>query len=296
MLGAGDEARGGANAAWRMGALDYEEAPVRVGYCVPVVPELASYRLRVAIPSQHLGCEYRIGSTGNPTFFFKNGNVSLAEKLTGVVYDVVNNHFKGKYAAEYHGMCSVADTITVASELMAEIVHEHTGREAVVIDDPYETPELEPKCYGTGVVWYGHAANLASLLPHMEAVTEADGSLIVCSNLMKAHVPWSLENEQKCLQGAAVALLTGSSPGASANRVVKAIRAGRFVVAPQDCAESWRELSPFIWIGDVAEGLKWAFNNREDVCQKITQGQKYTRARFDPTLIGARWTEVFASI
>lgn len=265
---------------------------MRVGYCVPVMPELASYRLRVAIPAHHLACQYAIGTTGQKTFFFKNGNVELAETLNGVAYDVVNDRFKGKHAEKYHGMCSVADVITVASEVMAEIVHEHTGREAVVIDDPYETPELPAKCVGTGVVWYGHAANLASLLPHLDYVDD----LIVCSNIAKAHVPWSMENEQLCLQGAAVALLTGSSPGASANRVVKAIRAGRFVVAPKDCAEAWRELSPYIWIGDVAEGIAWALNNREEACNKTTQGQKYVAERFNPRKIGARWTEVFASI
>ena len=52
---------------------------MKVGYCVPILPDLASYRLRVAIPSKHLGCEYSIGTTGKPTFYIKNGNVRLAE-------------------------------------------------------------------------------------------------------------------------------------------------------------------------------------------------------------------------
>lgn len=267
---------------------------MRVGYCVPVLPGLASYRLRVAIPAAHLECEHVIGATGSPTFFFKNGNVRLAESLkTGVVYDVVNDHFRGKDAADYHGMCSVADRITVASEAMAQTVFDHTGRDAIVIDDPYETPEIAPACVGNGVVWFGHSANLRSLLPHIEA---AGPSLIVCSNFAKAHVQWSLENEAKCLQGAAVALLTGDNPGASANRVVKALRAGRFVVTPQECAESWREFAPYIWIGDISEGIYWALNNREEACNQIAAGQKYTQERFHPKKITARWTEVFGSI
>lgn len=265
---------------------------MRVGYCVPVLPELASYRLRVAIPAQHLGCEYVIGTTGKPTFFFKQGNPRLAESLKGgIVYDVVNDHFKGKWAADYHAMCSIADRITVASERMAAVVHEHTGRDATVIDDPYETEEQPPACVGDGVLWFGHGANLASLLPHLPAVHE---HLLVCSNIAKADVPWSLENETKCLNGASVVLMTGNNPGASANRVVKALRAGRYVVAPEGCADSWRELAPYIWIGDVAEGIQWALNNREEACNQIAAGQKYTRERFDPKRIADQWTDVFA--
>lgn len=264
---------------------------VRVGYCVPVLPELASYRLRVSIPARHLGCEYAVGCTGSPTFFFKNGNLRLAEALNGVVYDVVNDHFRGKYAADYHGMCGVADKITVASEVMAEIVMHHTGREATVIDDPYENEESQPICYGNGVLWFGHSANLSSIAPYLD--TE---KLIVCSNWSQAHVKWTPEAEANCLRGCAVVLMTGNNPGASANRVVKALRAGRFVVTPKDCAEAWRELLPYIWIGDVAQGIQWALHNREEACNKIRQGQQYIQQRFSPQSIGSQWTELFASI
>lgn len=269
---------------------------MKVGYCVPIVPQLASYRLRVQIPSQHLGCDYAIGCTGKPTYFFKNGNVRLAETLQGVVYDVVNDHFKGKHAQDYHGMCGIADKITVGSEAMAEVVMEHTGRDSTIIDDPYENHEQPARCYGNGVTWFGHSANLGSLVPHLEAVEDAGGSMVLCSNMQSAHVQWSRANEDKCLAGCAVALLTASSPGATANRAVKALRAGRFVVAPKDSPGSWGELADYIYIGDVAEGIKWAFNNREEVCQKITQGQQYITKRFSPETVAAKWTELFASI
>ncbi len=266
---------------------------MRVGYAVPILPELASYRLRVAIPSEHLGCDYAIGCTGKPTYFFKNGNTRLAETLSarGVVYDVVNDHFRGKWAADYHGMCSIADKITVGSEVMAETVMHHTGREATVVDDPYENVEQEAKCYGNGVLWFGHSVNLTSLAPYID--TEA---LVICTNTAHAHVPWSRENEDLALQGAAVVLMTGTNPGATSNRIVKAIRAGRFVVTPKDCAESWRELAPYIWIGDVSEGIAWALNNREDVCNKIKQGQKYVATRFSPQSVGSQWMDLFSSI
>jgi hypothetical protein len=269
---------------------------MRVGYAVPIMPQLASYRLRVQIPSEHLGCDYAIGCTGKPTFFFKNGNVRLAEALQGVVYDVVNDHFHGKYAADYHGMCGIADKITVASERMAEVVLENTGRESTVIADPYENAEQPARCYGNGVTWFGHSANMGSLVPHLEAVEDAGGNMVVCSNTATSHVQWSRASEDQCLAGCAVALVTSSNAGASANRVVKALRAGRFVVAPKNCAESWRELAPYIWIGDVSEGIAWALHNREEACLKIQLGQQMVADRFSPELIGRQWTELFASI
>lgn len=263
---------------------------VRVGYAVAVDPTMASYRLRVQIPAAHLSCPYVLGATGSPTFFYKDGNAGLARAMkTGVVYDVVNDHFDGKKGEAYHGMCRVADTVTCSSPAMAEIVKKHTGREATVIDDPYENDERPAQCEGDMVLWFGHAANLKSLYPYRDIP-----GLKIASNAVGG-LPWtSRKHEDGYLKYAALCLLTGSNVGASANRVVKAIRAGRFVVAPPGIP-AWDELAEFCWIGDPVEGVKWALNNREEACQKVTAGQKYTRERFHPSLIGAKWTALFGS-
>jgi hypothetical protein len=269
---------------------------MRVGYAVPHSPTLASYRLRVDIPRRHLGPGFQscVGTTGEVTFFYKNGNHRLADSLPGpVVYDVVNDHFRGPQAMDYFAMCSVAQTITCASEAMAEIIHDATGRDAVVIDDPWETEEREPSVYGEGVLWFGHSANIASLLPHIEAIGP---KLLICSNVRSAHVPWTLENEGKCLQGAGVVVVTGANAGASTNRVVKALRAGRFIVAPADSPAGWADLiKQYGWFGDVGEGIRWALNNREEACKKIQAGQAYIREKFSPQLIGSQWAALFAS-
>jgi hypothetical protein len=76
--------------------------------------------------------------------------------------------------------------------------------------------------------------------------------------------------------------------------VIKAIRAGRFVVAPEDSPASWKELSEFMWIGDVREGIRWALSNREEACHKVLLGQKCA-SRFSPQLIGSQWADLFAS-
>jgi hypothetical protein len=106
---------------------------------------------------------------------------------------------------------------------------------------------------------------------------------------------WSRDAERRSLQRSTVVLLTGNSPGASSNRVVKALRAGRFVVTPGG-VPSWEEFSNYIWIGDPAEGIRWALANREEACAKIRMGQEYMRVANSPRTIALQWTGLFDSI
>lgn len=260
-----------------------------IGYCVPMNPELASFRFRVSIPASNLTVPYCYGVTGTPTFFYKEGNVALARSLkTGVVYDVVNDHFTGEKAEAYHGMVAAAQAVTCCSEAMAEVVRKATGRDAVVIDDPYENPEQPAAVNGEYVLWFGHGANISTLKPYADTP-----NLRVMSNV-KGAIPWSRVKELSAISQAAVVLLTGK-PTASSNRIAKAIRAGRFVVTPGG-VPAWEQFRDYCWIGDVNEGVQWALNNREEACHKITKGQSYISETFRPTLITGRWMEVFGSI
>jgi hypothetical protein len=264
-----------------------------IGYAVSPTPELASFRLRVALPAAHLGMDYAIGAPGDVTFMYKLGDPDLARQCGPVVFDVVNDHFE-RYASVVE-MCRIAHTITAGSRLMAARVRQATGREALVIDDPYEDAEGHVACDGDHVAWFGHLVNLPSL--NRYGLKDAGLKLRICTNYAAPGiVPWSRSGELSMIQDAAVVLLTGTNPGASSNRVVKALRVGRFVVAPEDCAESWREFSDFIWIGDVLEGIRWAFSNRGEACRKVRAGQQAIRQRFSPRLIGSQWAGLFGSI
>jgi hypothetical protein len=259
---------------------------------------MASYRLRVALPAPLLGCEYEIGCLGSPTFFYKHyeGDVDLAKSCGPFVYDVVNDHFDGKLGDHYRVMCGAASRITVASETMAETVKRWTGRDATIIDDPYENEEWAPQCQGQEVLWLGHTANIASLFDTAEEIADMPIVLTVLTNYQHpSTLAWSPETERRSLARCALMLVTGNNPGASANRIVKALRAGRFVVTPGG-APAWDEFKPYIWIGNVREGIKWALANREQACSMVTKGQEFVRAAFAPATIAARWMAVFDSI
>lgn len=261
-----------------------------IGYAVAPLPGMASYRLRVMIPAQHLGMPYTIGVPGDVTFFYKLGDVDAAQRCGPVVFDVVNDHFD-KFSVRQ--MCHIAHTVTAGSEVMARRILEAAGRVATVIDDPYEDAEGRVACEGDVVGWFGHGVNLASLSKQNLSGLK----LAICTNRdARGVTPWSRVNEVSVIQQSAVVLLTGGNPGASSNRVVKALRVGRFVVVPEDCPEAWRQFKDYIWIGDVREGVRWALNNRKEACQKVRAGQQAIRRRFSPQSIGSQWAALFGSI
>jgi hypothetical protein len=274
---------------------------VRVSYNVPRVPSMASYRLRVDIPSRHAGLDHSFGPA-DLCFFYKHqaGDVDRATDVllrdTPIVYDVVNDHFFGPLGGHYRSMCELATVITVGSETMGARVKHLTGRDCTVIDDPWENDERVAHCGGAGVLWFGHSANIGSLFDQLDAVDESGMPLVVCTNRNSPEtVLWSRESEAACLDACAVALITGNNPGASSNRIVKALRAGRFVVTPGG-VPAWDQFKDYIWIGDVAEGLRWFNQNPEEACNKIAAGQEYSRERFSPQAIGAQWRMLFGSI
>lgn len=269
---------------------------MKVGYLVRHKPELASYRLRVQLPAPHLGCDYVIGDVGRPTFFYKLGHPELAASLgEPIVFDVVNDHFAAYPTVP--AMVRLAKVVTAGSEEMAKTIEFYTGRKAIVIDDPYENDEAAPSCEGHDALWFGHLVNIASLEREFRKLQNQN--LVICSNIasqQRGHirtVEWSRESEERCLRECAVVLLTGGNKGASTNRVVKALRAGRFVVMPEACPLSWRQFREFCWIGDVRKGLNWAFQNRADACALVRAGQDYVRERFSPQTIGAQWGAAF---
>ena len=175
---------------------------MKVGYCVPHAPHMASYRLRVALPAPMLGCDYEIGCTGSPTFFYKHyeGDIELAKSCGPYVYDVVNDHFAGKLGEHYRTMCGAASRITCASPTMGEIIRKWTGREATVIDDPYENEEWLPQCQGNEVLWLGHAANIESLFSVVGELANLRILLTVCTNYKHpSALEWSPEIERRSL-------------------------------------------------------------------------------------------------
>lgn len=263
---------------------------MRVCY-LPVVPTLASARLRGYIPGRELA---RMGFDVTVDYTQPCDWVVLVKHKTGeefrknarhVLYDICDDHFHGEVEAETREGCRVADVITCNSESMKAIVKRETGRDAIVIDDPYESPECAPKC-GQPVLWFGSKFNLHTLKPWVEKlpplviVTDAPG-----------FVPWSLEVMEEAWKdcGMVVIPTDPAKPGKSANRAVESIRRGLFPVCGR--LPAYEQLG--LGVDDIAGEVANRLRHPKDTKDMVTALQGVVRERFSPRAVAEKWAQCF---
>jgi hypothetical protein len=207
---------------------------------------------------------------------------------------------------------------------MAEVITARTSRRATLIDDPYEgplgQPRFEPRADAIRLLWFGHPVNFDTVIDMAPKLVDLarDGSLRVpvllhvvsdpTNNNIRAYLDdlnrrfaprftsqftvWSPDATWQALVECDMVVVP-SLPSAkklvkSPNRVVEPLRAGRFVAAYP--LPSYKELGEFIWLGEnVADGVRWALNNRSEVLRRIAAGQSRIYHRYSPLAIGRAW-------
>jgi hypothetical protein len=239
-------------------------------------PKIASARLRSLIPRKILmeqglvkpGLQVVVGAKhGWDVDYVKSSGCKL-------IFDVCDDHFHGELRSHYMEACEKADLLTCNSETMREILLEQTGRDALIIDDPYEDDEREPTL-GHGVLWFGHQSNL----PDLKAVfDDIKHPISVVSNKN-----WNTFHKEM-LACKCVVIPTGKSMAKSANRAVRAIRYGKYPV----CGElpAYAEIKG-LYTGDVIEGLDYYMSI--DPREQVKALQNEIRDRFDPEVIAKKW-------
>jgi hypothetical protein len=256
---------------------------------------LASARYRGYIPIRELE---KLGVEMTPAadtlVCSKHGwDPAIVGKYRHVIYDVCDDHFDDDHADFYRGMVGRADLVTCNSQAMQSRIREATRVEARVIPDPYELDERPPS-WGEGLTWFGHESNLVDLAREAPRLKGFD-IRAVSSPVMPGIIPWSRQAVIDALDRCAVAIIpTGTSPLKSANRLVEAARRGKFVVA--NPLPAYEEFAPFMWVGDIREGIEWAYAHREQCLARVAQCQDYIRPRFSPERVGRLWLEALASI
>jgi len=107
---------------------------------------------------------------------------------------------------------------------------------------------------------------------------------------------WSLVNTELALERCDIVLLPQEHESdygrvKSSNRLVSAIRSGRFAVASPIAA--YQELEKYAWVNkDLAKGVLWALAHPDQARERIDKGQKYVSVRFSPETIGKQWRDV----
>jgi len=238
---------------------------------------------------------------------------------TRVLFDISDNHFDSpRFAAHYRALAMQCDAITVPTASMAQVVMEHTGRDAIVIADPVERSRMPPGALPDGraplrVLWYGHATNLAALVKHSEDLAAAGQRAalqlkLLCSEgprtdaaceMLRLHgidttfIPWSPSAMDEALAWCHLVIIPADVNDTrgkvkSANRLVEALWAGRYVVAHP--LEAYREFSDCASICErLSEGIDWALRNPADVASRIVRAQEAIAERFSVEAVARHW-------
>ena len=237
---------------------------------------IASSRLRAAIPQQELA---KLGvSKGRDVLVYGKHLVDMqtAKRFGKRVFDICDHHFADQFADYYVEHATKADLVTCNSETMKDIIRQHTGRIATVIPDPYESEEL-PAGIGNGLLWFGHESNLVDLHPYLDLDPE-----------ILTGTDWSREKQLAALDKCAAVLIpTGKSMAKSANRLIEAVRNGRFVIAGYLPAHE--EFKDWMWIGDIREGVEWLKEYPKQAIRDVAECQRYIRNKYSPEAIGRLW-------
>lgn len=115
-------------------------------------------------------------------------------------------------------------------------------------------------------------------------------------NLRAEFTAWNRQALQSALLKSDLVLLPGDSrdpsrTGASANRLIDAIWAGRYVVASG--IPSYWEFHQAASIGDdIIDNLVWALKNPRNLQARIKIGQSIIRKKYSPDAIGHAWQTV----
>lgn len=244
---------------------------------------VASSRYRSIIPARELA---KLGiRSGSEWVVVNKHNWRWEDRTKGfekVCFDICDDHFSGPHAEHYETCALRADLITCNSVEMQRVIWEKTGRDAIVIPDPYEQPEKAPRIHDK-VLWFGHRINLKDLVPwvgkvkNLHILTNADG-----------FPQWSPEAMDRAFDEAGLVIIpTGKSMAKSGNRAIESIRRGLFVVAGY--LPAYSDLG--IYIGDIAEGVKWALSHQDEVISRIKSSQAYVKTEYSPEKIGLLWKQ-----
>lgn len=249
----------------------------------------------------------------DPEFVVANVTHAIAGEDEGenrIIFDICDNHFdKPELSNYYRMMIDLADAISVGTEKMKEVVlskcpKEVRGKDVVVIEDPYEFPEREPRFNWEqreveNLLWYGHPTNIKHLQRvwndigdnNLMIITQ-DGVKLDVDGVPFPVVPYSIDTLLWGFAQCDVVILPndGVNSAKGANRAIEAIRQGIFVVA-EPCP-AYDQFKEWMFIGNIKEGLEWCKSNKGELQDRIRKAQEYIRGKYSPIRIAEQWSKL----
>lgn len=249
--------------------------------------DVASSRLRARIPQQEfakLGIQKGSDVLIYGKHFVEDRHTQVFKRL---IFDICDDHFAHETLGEYYRRhAKMADAVTCNSEVMRQRIKAETGREATVIQEPYESEEGAPEI-GDMLLWFGHKSNFKDI---ERIAPDLKYPLLILSNY-PGYPEWSLDSFNRAIAEPCIVVIpTGKSQAKSENRMVESIRRGRYV-----CAEhlpAYEPFDQFFPLGPIPEHIERALANPQESIERIKDAQAHIRDRYSPRTIAGQWLEV----
>ena len=246
----------------------------------------------------------------------------LKDKGIKFIFDICDNKWRlgkdrQKNTAIMNAGCKHANLITTTcGELKQKIFYE-SGKNALIIDDPFEREIEEPKfkpqknlniCYYGGrksfwlVDWeeviagLNHVCKELGVKYTLNCITQKH--LLASKNITHHYHPegpvvmyeWDYEVQRELVNKSDFILLPvpNNNPLVisykSPNRVIDSIAQGRYVITTNGVT-SYEQFGDFIGLGSLQRNIKWAIENPKSVISKIKEGQNYIKKYHSPEVI-----------
>ena len=236
------------------------------------------------------------------------------------IYDLCDNKFEEK--EEYEPCCQTADLVSVNSVNMGISTKHHTGKDSIVMPDPFERPKLPPKFEPGSTVkllWFGSQSSF-KFFPFVEIwqrlereignykytmisaktdrvlnkmQTRQSKGQVTGINFDKIDMrEWSWDLQGELLRDWDIVLMPVQTENPrtdtkSANRLIDSLISGKFVITTP--LHSYQEFAPYTWQGDYIEGIKWAMANPDEVLKMITAGQQYVEENYSAHVLSKKF-------
>jgi hypothetical protein len=298
-------------------------------------PKRASHRLRGEVTCQALldqGYDAKILTdwedvdANTVVIFLKRSQPSSIQRAKDLgaktIYDLCDNKFEEK--EEYEPCCRLADLVSVNSVQMGISTKHHTGRDSIVMPDPFERPKLTPRFNPTSelkLLWFGSQSSF-KFLPVVEiwqrlekeignykytmvsaktdrllskmSLRQSKGQISGINFSKLDMQEWTWEHQGKLLTECDIVLMPVQTDNPrtdtkSANRLIDSLISGKFVITT--ALASYEEFAPYTWQSDYIEGIKWALKNPAEVEDRIRLGQEYTEKNYSAQALSKKFVE-----
>ena len=301
------------------------------------IPRRASQRFRGLVPLQHMlptdGYIDKVEEATKDDIVIMSKSIEIKDfmylKDMGIkfIFDICDNKWRmgkdrQKNTALMNAGCLHANLITTTCGQLKQKIYEETGKDALIIDDPFERvieePTFNPHKKNLNICYFGGRksfwlVNWEEVIAGLNYVCKQLGvkytlncitqkHLIASKKITHHYYPdgpiimyeWDYELQKELVSKSDFVLLPVPNENPlvfsykSPNRVIDSIAQGKYVITTNG-EISYEQFGDFIGLGSLQRNIKWAIQNPKGVISKIKEGQNYIKKYHSPEVIAKQW-------